>query len=1163
MNLKKIFLVILISTVFPMSLFAQEPEFSDIDSINVEVKSISFNEQTGNIEIVSNVKNQRDFFIGNLKYSALAYNGEEIQRNGPAYELLEFIFAAEDDAGELYPNEEKEFTATFSPPKGIDTGKYFFDFSIYEKTHSHIGVGYNEIPVYLNGDGSFLGSLKNSLFRTNGVDNEPLWGEKISVTDPASIIIPLADNKKIAEYAEKNDLYANVIFSSVADPEKIIRKYEKEKLQIITENGKKIIKYDIIPWENVDPAPYNIEFGLVDKDRGIISETEYYRWWIDGAYARLDTIYSPFNFYKKGQMLDISVSVTSYDSDDTHSNERKANLLIDIVSVDEKIISFGKEISLSHDNTEEVNFNDEKFISDIKIKTIKAALVDEDGEILDETILNFDTDNIFSPKEIKFSITKIWFFVLLCLFFVALYFSFIFRKNKKIFTLLLILAICLLAVSLLFHTKNKAEAATTYFQTFSYNGSTLIFKTYCSACFNNSRTTVIIDDVPKWSSIYTGTGKGPGTLTFNYPGCKAEVKVTAGSHCGSETKSSGNVCPINGSCGSTYKACSSGRLGSYAEYQSENHWWCNGTNGGSNVLCKETRNGACGSTYKACSSGKLGGYAEYPTTAYPNLYAYHWWCNGSSFNGTNILCQINKTKIDGVCGSASGKGTSTKPASNLCTTGEPTTVTGSGPWNWTCSGSNGGSSQSCSAPVLITPSCGTTLSTSYTTTQPTGLAACSSGSTFQDATDATDKWKWNCLGNNNNSVSCSNNILIGPKCGYANNTNVYVQPTDLAACANGTYSDGLPETDLLFNWSCGNDPSTKVNCSANRKINGACGTGNGLNYLVQPTLTAACNPGTYDPQPTDSNEQFLWSCLGINEGLSVNNCYANKTINAKCGTADETTISSLPTGVAACNPGIYDKGEDDTGTLYKWNCLGISGGSPDNNCWANKTLTLGCGTAAGTNVYNHPNSFSFACAEGNSFDDLDDDDDLIFKWKCTYNSSSKICTANKKINADCKSSINGRVITQEPTTNSGACDVGTLNASVPDDTEEEYHWTCEGINDGADKTCYALKNPEGPCDYSEISSYSIPNPIVASNKTCDIDWTLIAGNTNGSCVVKNSAGVQVGVRDYTKDSGENKFTVGVNPSNTYSITCRDICLPELETKISNLKCSLNPVVVEQ
>ena len=55
------------------------------------------------------------------------------------------------------------------------------------------------------------------------------------------------------------------------------------------------------------------------------------------------------------------------------------------------------------------------------------------------------------------------------------------------------------------------------------------------------------------------------------------------------------------------------------------------------------------------------------------------------------------TLVNGACGSANSQTFSSAPTSGLCSTGTPSSVSGSGPWSWTCTGSNGGSTANCSA----------------------------------------------------------------------------------------------------------------------------------------------------------------------------------------------------------------------------------------------------------------------------------------------------------------------------------------------------------------------------------------------------------------------------------------------------------------------------------
>lgn len=55
--------------------------------------------------------------------------------------------------------------------------------------------------------------------------------------------------------------------------------------------------------------------------------------------------------------------------------------------------------------------------------------------------------------------------------------------------------------------------------------------------------------------------------------------------------------------------------------------------------------------------------------------------------------------VNGECGAPNGVAVSTPPSGDLCAAGTASAVVGSGPWGWRCSGSQGGFSASCSAPI--------------------------------------------------------------------------------------------------------------------------------------------------------------------------------------------------------------------------------------------------------------------------------------------------------------------------------------------------------------------------------------------------------------------------------------------------------------------------------
>lgn len=58
---------------------------------------------------------------------------------------------------------------------------------------------------------------------------------------------------------------------------------------------------------------------------------------------------------------------------------------------------------------------------------------------------------------------------------------------------------------------------------------------------------------------------------------------------------------------------------------------------------------------------------------------------------------VREGVLDGVCGSSGSGSFDIAPTVNLCAQGKASPVTGTGPWSWTCSGSSGGATVSCSA----------------------------------------------------------------------------------------------------------------------------------------------------------------------------------------------------------------------------------------------------------------------------------------------------------------------------------------------------------------------------------------------------------------------------------------------------------------------------------
>jgi hypothetical protein len=108
--------------------------------------------------------------------------------------------------------------------------------------------------------------------------------------------------------------------------------------------------------------------------------------------------------------------------------------------------------------------------------------------------------------------------------------------------------------------------------------------------------------------------------------------------------------------------------------------------------------------------------------------------SGGTTTSVNLTLSVDNSggAVNGACGSANGVGTSAAPTTGLCSAGTASAVSGSGPWTWSCAGSNGGTTASCSAPLAST-----------TTPQPMGVPGTWT-LVFDDEFDGTslDTSKW-------------------------------------------------------------------------------------------------------------------------------------------------------------------------------------------------------------------------------------------------------------------------------------------------------------------------------------------------------------------------------------------------------------------------------------
>jgi outer membrane protein OmpA-like peptidoglycan-associated protein len=375
------------------------------------------------------------------------------------------------------------------------------------------------------------------------------------------------------------------------------------------------------------------------------------------------------------------------------------------------------------------------------------------------------------------------------------------------------------------------------------------------------------------------TGKGPwhwncfGSNGGGVAQCVAYTLVKGA--CGPANKVAIGNKPSSGLCAS----------GKQTEISGEGPWnWsCIGSGEGTEAKCSAplARNGECGVSHGV-------GSAEKPSS---NLCAYgraspvtgkgpwSWSCIGES-GGNPVSCSAT-VMTNATCGSSHGTGMSAAPSNGLCASGTPSEVSGNGPWNWTCLGSNGGAKANCMSPVLLAGTCGP--SHGEEADEPPAQGLCASGTPSNVA--GTGPWNWTCQGSHGGaSASCMAPKLVASACGPAHGVGAPAPPT------SGLCSTGAPTSVIgsgPWMWSCQDTKAAHpVNCMAPIMVNAACGTATSVSHASTPD-TDLCSGG--NSSLVAGNGPWSWTCQGSGGGMSVT-CRAEASEHA----AERTTVAATP-----------------------------------------------------------------------------------------------------------------------------------------------------------------------------------------------------------------------------------------------------------------------------
>ena len=450
-------------------------------------------------------------------------------------------------------------------------------------------------------------------------------------------------------------------------------------------------------------------------------------------------------------------------------------------------------------------------------------------------------------------------------------------------------------------------------------------------------------------------------------------------------------------------------------------WACSGVNGGSADACSAVRkvDGACGAANDVSSVAMpmadlcAAGYASAVTGSGP----WNWTCSGLN-GGQAATCAAN-IRRNAVCGAAATVGHREAPSRALCNVGEASAVRGNGPWDWTCHGTNGGATVSCAAPISVNGSCGTANGVATTKMPADHLCAAGQPSRVMSA----GAWQWSCAGlHGGDTESCTAPVLTEEPKHAPSAAAAQANNQDMAAQGGG---------------------ATRARC----------GTAAELASIAVPT-TDLCQVGT--PSKVSGAGPWAWMCvddggqsascstLAMTDGFGRGNAGAETETQPACGSATQQAIPQKPTA-NLCGAGTATQ---ITGSgPWQWSC---EHGKAKVSCEAPLFSNGACGAANGSTQLSQP--LTDLCASGIA---TDVEGSGPWQWSCVgagggvSTSCSATAPAQERVDGLCGAAV-GKAVDAMPSAN--LCDSGVASA-VYGNGLSAWTWTCSGMNGGIASSC--------------------------------------------------------------------------------------------------------------
>ena len=644
----------------------------------------------------------------------------------------------------------------------------------------------------------------------------------------------------------------------------------------------------------------------------------------------------------------------------------------------------------------------------------------------------------------------------------------------------------------------------------------------------------------------TGTGSLPA-----FPAAGSSASWTcSGAHGGSSPSCTAtrNPTPVNGSCGAaatTYAynasgysgaACSTGTgsLPAFPAAGSSSTWTCAGSNGGSSSgTCTATRNptpvnGSCGTgattyaynatayTGSACATGS-GSFPAFPSAGSSST----WTCsglNGGSSSGTCTATR-NPTPVNGLCGAAATNYTSGTSAfsGSACSVGSgslPVFPSAGSSASWSCTGSNGGSTASCTAtrdPYV----CGGSVplnGTAYNGTNLTGLTVPTNYSYANPNTVAKCEFSCN-AGYDWDGSSC----VAPPTINTFSATPSSISPggsttltwdttgvvTSGCTASGGTWSGTKAKTNLTGNTVSGINTTTTYTISCVNSAGVPASASVTVTVVPNPTVSLTAAPTTViqgsSTLLTWSSTNAVYPCVSTGGWTG-----SSRVVNNSTGVSSVVTANTTYTLTCSNSIGVSASDSATVTALVPVN--GVCGS-------ANKTYTSGV-TSFGSDI---------ACSSGTGSLPIFPAAGSTATWACSG--------INTGTNASC-------TVSRDPYVCSG---------TVPSHATAYTGTNLTGLTTPVGYT-YANPNTVAKCEFSCNAGYDwdgvscVPPPTVtltatpvsiATGTNTLLTWS--STNTIGSCTA--SGGWAGSSRALNNSTGANPGTITADT--TYTLTCHN------------------------